>query len=183
MKISIKNITKNPIIPERVQEPKIPKIPKLIKINGNINFKILNIVFFIKIYLEALKDIKILSISTNSVIKTIENIKKIIVNGLFLINNNFGLKIFNPNINIIEHKKEVIPVTIKILVIFSFFLCEECKNLMIEMFKPNKLKVVIKLIIDIRVEANPISTVENNLVLIIQKKKPNPPITNWLAIK
>ncbi len=101
----------------------IPNAPKEIIKIGKANFRMLNIMFLIRMLLAALYAIKITSIIMLRAAPIINKINKNIYTILLCKNNNGGENIFNASRKIIE--AIIVVITIKIFdeVILSFFTC------------------------------------------------------------
>ena len=159
----------------------MPYAPKDTKIKGNINFDMLKTRSFIKTNLAFLNATNTDAINTKKRLKT-TNITNEIPKILYFKNINFGKKmsIFKTKIKLIMQAK--MPAKEKQELIISFFLLKLGRYLINEISKPSKDKETNNPAEANKVEANPICSEENNLVLIAQKKNPRPVIVIELAI-
>jgi len=113
----------------------------------------------------------------------IKNIKLKLKNKLSLINKSLGEKTLKPKRKITLTKTEIKLTKLKHVFILLFLSLDLGKYLIKPKFKPKTEKEVIKAITEIIEVVNPISSVEYNLAIIIQKTKPKKDITSVLVIK
>ena len=102
---------------------------------------------------------------------------------LSLIKDNAGENILIPRRKIVLTIIVITPTRVKQLLMLSFFLSDLGRYLTNPVPSPRREKEAIKDITEIIVVAIPICAVVNNLAHIIQKTKPNKPITIVLNIR
>ena len=137
----------------------------------------------IRTYFEERYAIKTLSESALRVEKTIKSTNRKAKIGFSLTNIKLGEKVFTKSRNITEIVSDAKPTSVKEVLIFSFFRSEEGRYLIKLFPSPNKLKLDINAITEIRVVPIPTCSGVKSLAFISQKKNPKIAITAVLAIR